>query len=791
MRIVKTAIVLLLVLSGALLAIRFFFLDQTAVFILQKIGADEVRVHGLSVDFQQFHVDELAVTFNLPSGDRVQAEIHNISLQFDPQQLVTTGRGNRVDIEAMDVILNRRVERSETPMRLPEKIVLLKDSLRERLPLETITIKQVQFHGDLPPQFTEKKIQVNAVIRDTALNAMVTVQPSADMTVTVELQSPDSLHATAMLGIQKANSENVDVGLVLVPDKLSAEVDLRLQTLQDLFFQGDDGAVLSKISGFLTATLDIPLLAGDKGSITATAELTDFTAQGLSGSSARIQLAGRLEAGALVLGRESRFLAKRMSFGKMEIQEVSLDLAGEFKQINDQLLLHFTDQQKLEMKGMTAEKLQLVNLDLDLENPLHISIDKNNNSWSVADNVLHAGPLQIQMGTNTFESSPASCSFFGLEKSFPDPGLLAEIQIPTAVLGSKMQSMPLKELSGTLQLKQKNLSGKLQFSPESITGRVQTSFEHNLESATGRFALRTDKRFELNEEGGGLSSLVTSWQYPFDLDSGRLFLKADGTWGTPGKLQLSVFAALTGGSGYYKQFLFNGLEFRQDLAVFPELQSKTAGSFALQHLIGGLDVYDIRSHVNLLPSTAGKLPLLEIDDFSASLFDGTIRTSNILYDLNQPDSHFVVDIESMNLETLVNLIKMNSLQVTGRISGSIPVTIKGKEITVVDGELHSEEPGGEIRYLPGAMNQSGMAAYALKAVENMQYKTLTAKAGYVPSGQLGLDISLQGTSPGLQTRRPVHLNIHAEQNLPDLLQSLRFSKGLTEELDKRVKQHYN
>lgn len=792
MRIVKVVTLLVLLFSVALLVVRFIFLDQTAAFILQKIGADDLRVHGLKIDFKQIHVDELAATFILSGGERVQAEIHNISLQYDLKQLVAVakGKGREVDIEKMEVSLTRKRERSGAAMHLQEQIVLFKDSLRARLPLETITIKQLRFHGDLPPFLTEKDIEVTAAIRGTALSAAVTVQ-SADMRVAVDLQSPDSIHATATVIVRKANADKVEVRLVLVPDGLSGTVDLDLNTLHDLFFQTGDRAGVPEISGLLSATLNIPLVAGENNAISATADVTDLAVQGLSGASVQLQLAGRVEDGALVLGRESRVWAQQIRFAKTEIKEISLDLAGTFKQKKNQLQLNFTDPQKLEIQGLAAGKLQFASLDLQLAEPLLISIDTTKNSWSVADNTLHSGPLQIQEGTRSFASAPVSCSFSGLTKAFPDLGLSMEIQIPTAVLGNTIQSLPVKELSGVFQFKKNHVSGKLQFAPETIGGRVQATFDHEFESATGSFALHTDRRFELSQEEGRFSNLFTSWKYPFDLDSGSLSFKADGTWSPSGKVQLSVFVALTGGCGYYKQFLFNGLDFRQDLAVFPELRSKTGGSFALQHLIGGIDIYDTRTYVNLLTSKTGKLPLLQIDDFSASLFGGTIRTSNIQYDLNQPDSNFVVDIDTMSLETLVSLIKMDSLQVTGRVSGSIPVTIRGKDITVVDGELYSDEPGGEIHYMPGTMNQSGITDYALKAVENLQYETLTVKAGYVPSGQRDLDIGVQGTSPGLETSRPVHLNIHAEQNLPDLLQSLRFSKGLTEELDKRVKHHYN
>ena len=184
------------------------------------------------------------------------------------------------------------------------------------------------------------------------------------------------------------------------------------------------------------------------------------------------------------------------------------------------------------------------------------------------------------------------------------------------------------------------------------------------------------------------------------------------------------------------------------------------------------------------------MPQVQINDFITSAFNGIISCPEILYDLNQPDSYFVVNIKRIDLGALVNLMQKNDLHVSGRVSGTIPVTVKGKDISVDDGLLYNEPPGGEIRYTPVNMNQSGITGYALKAVEDFRYNSLKTTARYAPDGQLDLDISLEGTSPKLAAGRLVHLNIHAEQNLPALIQSLRFSKGLTEELDKRVKQHY-
>jgi len=355
----------------------------------------------------------------------------------------------------------------------------------------------------------------------------------------------------------------------------------------------------------------------------------------------------------------------------------------------------------------------------------------------------------------------------------------------------KDRQLPLKDLSGIFQIRDKKITGKLQLFPETIPGRMKATFEHDLTTASGRYTLKTDRMLDLSEDGITLANMLTPWHLPFNLESGKVSFKADGSWNMNTKMQMSAFVTVTGGNGFYKQFLFKGLDIRQDLAVLPRLYSKTGGGFSLQQLIGGIDIYNIQTDVNLVPVDSGRLPLIELRDMKAFLFDGSVSSQGVRYDLNQPDSHFVVNVKDVNLKSLVELVKMDSLYVSGRISGHIPVSIKGKDISVDKGELYSELPGGEIRYTSADMGQSGVTGYALKAVENLQYNSLKVTAEYQPSGQLDLDIGLKGTSPGLKTSRPVHLNIHAEQNLPALLQSLRFSKGLTEELDKRIKQHYN
>ena len=417
-------------------------------------------------------------------------------------------------------------------------------------------------------------------------------------------------------------------------------------------------------------------------------------------------------------------------------------------------------------------------------------IDLNKKAWSVGANTVKLAPLRIRIGENKFSTGPLNCVIPQLNHAAPGSALSVAISTPTFLYTNKKIQLPLKEVTGTFQLKEKKFEGKIQFVPETIPGKVQANFSHDSAKSAGSFAMRTNERLDLNSEGISLANLVNNWWLPMDMDKGKISFKMNGAWALGRKFQLSAFVAVIEASGYYKKFLFKGIDMRQDLAILPRLRSKTEGSFGLQQLIGGLDAHDISAKVAFLPAKTGKLPKIQINGFKASLLDGIVSSPAVTYDLNQPDSRFTVSIKGMDLAAMVDLVKMKGLRITGRISGFIPVSIRGKAVSVDNGQLHNDPPGGEINYSPENMSSAGLTGYALKAVKNFRYDSLKAAARYAPSGQLDLDIGLQGISPELDASRPVHLNIHAEQNLPALLQSLRYSKGLTEELDKRVQQQY-
>ena len=257
MCIVKTVFLLLLVLAITLFAARFFLLDRLTTYALNRAGAYDITVHFSDINFKQAQVEVLAATFKLPTGEILPITLTGISLQYTLQQLLTTGKCDQVRIKEMEVHRTGTPKKSGTPPRLPEKIVILKDDLRSRLPLHALKIERLKFYGDLPPQITDKNIQVDTTIKGTTIFATITLDPAANTELTVNLHSPDADHYTADIIGRQLGAEIVQARLALQPDVWSGTVDLQLSPVRNLLLQFADLPGLPEIDGRLDSSFSM------------------------------------------------------------------------------------------------------------------------------------------------------------------------------------------------------------------------------------------------------------------------------------------------------------------------------------------------------------------------------------------------------------------------------------------------------------------------------------------------------------------------------------------------------
>ena len=151
-------------------------------------------------------------------------------------------------------------------------------------------------------------------------------------------------------------------------------------------------------------------------------------------------------------------------------------------------------------------------------------------------------------------------------------------------------------------------------------------------------------------------------------------------------------------------------------------------------------------------------------------------------------------VQDLDLASLAVAQNVDGLSAEGRVDGVLPVSVSTQGLRIRNGRL-SDRDGGVIRYAvsdeQAAALDNPLTDVVIAALRDFRYGALEAEADYEPDGTMLLRIHLEGTSPSLETDRPVHININSEQNVLSLLRSLDYAAGLNESLDRQIREQYD
>jgi hypothetical protein len=172
-------------------------------------------------------------------------------------------------------------------------------------------------------------------------------------------------------------------------------------------------------------------------------------------------------------------------------------------------------------------------------------------------------------------------------------------------------------------------------------------------------------------------------------------------------------------------------------------------------------------------------------------FGGVITADPFSFSTESTRNTLLLHANSIDLAEILSIREFESVEVSGSIGAELPVTIEGKNVTVIGGTITGEAPGGVIRYLPGlSTDETDLSALGLatRALSNFEYETLTSEVEYSTDGDLNLQMQLTGRNPDLEGSRPVVLNLGVENNIPQMLRSLQAARAVEEILERRLAQ---
>lgn len=154
---------------------------------------------------------------------------------------------------------------------------------------------------------------------------------------------------------------------------------------------------------------------------------------------------------------------------------------------------------------------------------------------------------------------------------------------------------------------------------------------------------------------------------------------------------------------------------------------------------------------------------ISVDAIKTSLAGGILNIRPFIWYGDGRKNTIVLDLKNMKLAALVG--DDAPVTATGSVSGTIPVTYQGADVTINNGILKSDAPAS-FKYTPKEMpaalqgNDPRMETVRL-ALSDYHYETLEVTLDGPLNGNLKTTFKAKGKSPAFQNR-PVNLNLNLE-----------------------------
>ncbi|MDJ0607781.1 MAG: YdbH domain-containing protein [Kiloniellales bacterium] len=255
--------------------------------------------------------------------------------------------------------------------------------------------------------------------------------------------------------------------------------------------------------------------------------------------------------------------------------------------------------------------------------------------------------------------------------------------------------------------------------------------------------------------------------------AGRAEVEGELTWGPSGP-QGAVSLTLEDLSFEAEGTAVAGLGLGLTLSpLLPAVGSPPAQLLVAGRIEQAVPVTDLRVAFRVLPQEPAAV-LIEQADFAA--MGGRFRVSDTLWVLDRPEQEAVIQVLGLDLETLLDRLKLEGLEGNGEIVGQIPVRIEDGAVIVADAALRAQRPG-RLRFKSEAAAEMLRAGgepvqLLLQALEDFRYDTLTLAGTKDASNEIEIALKLLGNNPAVLEGHPFEFNINLTGNIGPILEAL-------------------
>jgi hypothetical protein len=301
-----------------------------------------------------------------------------------------------------------------------------------------------------------------------------------------------------------------------------------------------------------------------------------------------------------------------------------------------------------------------------------------------------------------------------------------------------------------------------------------------------------------------LSKMLLGLPLSMDITEGQLTATVDASWsGGPGDSAQGFH--LTSGtakivadklSGHYRDYRVKEISTTMALRADGLMSIATVQSVpvTIASLQTGVEVTNLATMFQARWKLPNGLPVIDVKDFHCEVLGGTVTSPGLLIDVAKPHYQPTFSLRSLDLAKILSVEQQRGLLGSGRLNGTVPITISPDGVAIEDGVIEAQPPGGVIRYVPTSESTKIISesdsplSLVSQALNNFHYTLLRVGVEYADDGTLDLSARLEGRNPDLKKTPPIHFNVTVQEHIPTLLKSLRMVQDIQDGVQKKFKQ---
>lgn len=341
---------------------------------------------------------------------------------------------------------------------------------------------------------------------------------------------------------------------------------------------------------------------------------------------------------------------------------------------------------------------------------------------------------------------------------------------------------------GTISINDERYGSSLRINDQYDAVSAHLELTHDATQESGALLVR---QAQVSFDRAALPDLIPGWSYPLDVVSGTWTANLRIEWRSKdADIEYSgeMTHRLQSLAGSYNDIAFVGLD--TDLSAAFDVA--TGASISPSHL--NIRLLDVGLPLeNIVGDYAIDVDeqAAKISNLSMAVLGGEVAAEPFIYSPTATDNVVPLQARSIQLQLMVDIAEFENIEMSGAVSGELPMKMNGTNITIENGRLQSDAPGGVIHYGAGDTTIDTVApdtdlSIVTRALNNFEFDSLSSDVDYTEAGDLNMQMRLSGINPDMDATQPIILNLSIQNNVPQLLRSLRAIRSIEDILEQRT-----